>query len=655
MNFNAMQKDIFEKNLNSLKDLKLKEVFLQIQDTKFELLLGQDSLDINLKNTNGGGCLYKNTLKELDCLLAKYNENYPLYPVLYFYGFGNGILFKALLQNQNHKHFIVFENDLEIPWLIFHLLDFSTELQNDRLILLNTNTLTQEHFHILCHSTLSFQFSRLYFLELTSDYYEQFKDDVLQVNKNLIENFKEAISHNGNDPLDSLQGIEQFVFNLPIMITNPCYEDLIHKRKNLSQTAIIVSTGPSLTKQLPLLKKYAKKALIICADSAYSILAKNNIAPDYVCMLERAELTAEFFNHDFGDFDKDITFICATFIHPNAIKYLQEKKRKIILTMKPLNFALYCGLKNKFGFGTQGYSVAHMNYVLAANLGCKNIILIGQDLAYADNGDSHPSDYQNKANYETDIYKHTQVLAYGGKGLVKTHIIWLLFKTYFETLITKHSYIKTYNATEGGLRIEGTIEKPFEELCNTLLVQDISKPFAQINPLDKEKQNEFLLKAYARIYKSIFHCEELELIFTKEYNEFNSLYSELSHLELDKALDAANTLIERIDTLKTQFENFKNMQDIYEIFQPFLTQFELNLAKIFVLVPKTPEDAFNKSSLWIKEHLNFIQMAYAHINAQKKALLKNINPLENELQARKLDKYKQKIQTKKANDETYSH
>ena len=96
--------------------------------------------------------------------------------------------------------------------------------------------------------------------------------------------FKNAIIAQGNDPLDALQGIEQFVYNLPEMITHSTYKELLLKRKGASETAIIVSTGPSLTKQLPLLKEYASKATIFCADSSYPILAKWGIKPDYIFM-----------------------------------------------------------------------------------------------------------------------------------------------------------------------------------------------------------------------------------------------------------------------------------------------------------------------------------------------------------------------------------
>ncbi|EKS2639274.1 motility associated factor glycosyltransferase family protein, partial [Campylobacter coli] len=245
----------------------------------------------------------------------------------------------------------------------------------------------------------------------------------------LAENFKNSIVSYGNDPLDALQGIEQFVYNLPQMITHPSYKELLSKRKGISDTAIIVSTGPSLTKQLPLLKKYANKATIFCADSSYPILAKQGIKPDYVCMLERTEITAEFFNHDFGEFDKDIVFVCAGVVHPKTIEYLKNKT--FIITQKVLAFPYYINLKN-FCYAAVGFSVAHTLSYLATHLSHKNIIFIGQDLAYAENGNSHPDDYQNSANYESQMYEHILTTAYGGNGKVETHSIWLLFKNWFE-------------------------------------------------------------------------------------------------------------------------------------------------------------------------------------------------------------------------------
>ncbi|EAJ5915960.1 motility associated factor glycosyltransferase family protein, partial [Campylobacter jejuni] len=624
MTFTPTQKELFNKNIEALSNILLKESLKEIKSSKFELILGKDNLDINLKDTSDNTFLYENVIDEFNSMLNTYNDKYLLYPVLYFYGFGNGILYKALLQNKNHQHIVVFEKDIEIIWIMFHILDFSHELQNSRLMVLNTNKLEIQDYNELCSSKPFFQFSRIYFLELMSHYYERFHEDILGLNKKLAENFKNSIVSHGNDPLDALQGIEQFVYNLPQMITHPSYKELLSKRKGISDTAIIVSTGPSLTKQLPLLKKYANKATIFCADSSYPILAKHGIKPDYVCMLERTEITAEFFNNDFGEFDKDIVFVCSGVVHPKAIEYLKGRNRKYLIIPRYLYFPIYIKLKY-FDFLYNTPSVAHMSYFLSVLLNHKNIILIGQDLAYAENGNSHPDDYQNSANYESQMYEHILTEAYGGKKEIKTHEVWIFFKQILEAMIIKY-HITTYNCTEGGARIEGTIEKPFLWACENLLDKDLNKPFEKLEPLSLNKQNEFLLKAYYKVCKSIKHCRDFSKILSNDFEKIQSIY-----LSLNEKEEYLNLAIEKIDEFKNKLEDIKQMQDLYEILQPLRTQFELNLARIYVLNPKTKEDAFNKSILWIKEHLEFMELVYGHIKAQENALIKNILPLEEKL------------------------
>ncbi|EAL5996041.1 DUF115 domain-containing protein, partial [Campylobacter coli] len=482
MTFTPTQKELFNKNIEALNNILLKESLKEIKSSKFELILGKDNLDINLKDTsiknNGGGynenLLYQDPIKELQTMLNTYNDKYLLYPVLYFYGFGNGVLFKALLQNKNHQHIVVFEKDIEIIWIMFHILDFSHELQSARLMVLQTSSLDIEFFSNFCSSKPFFQFSRIYFLELMSHYYERFHEDVLELNKKLVQDFKDSILSHGNDPLDALQGIEQFVYNLPQMITHPSYKELLSKRKGISDTAIIVSTGPSLTKQLPLLKKYASKATIFCADSSYPILAKHNIKPDYVLSLERIPLTSEFFNNDFGEFDKDILFVLKSYVHPHTTKYLQKNNRNFMLVSTYASFINYLKLDD-FGYFNMGFSVANMNFLLAIHLKHKNIVLIGQDLAYAKDGLSHTKDYSNldkhEGHFQRDKNKYT-TQAYGDNGKVESSFVWTLFRHNFEQDVAnakKNYYITTYNCTEGGARIEGTIEKPFLWACENLL------------------------------------------------------------------------------------------------------------------------------------------------------------------------------------------
>ncbi|EAL2283620.1 motility associated factor glycosyltransferase family protein [Campylobacter coli] len=647
MTFTPTQKELFNKNIEALSNILLKESLKEIKSSKFELILGKDNLDINLKDTSDNTFIYENVIDELNSMLNTYNDKYLLYPVLYFYGFGNGILFKALLQNKNHQHIVVFEKDIEIIWIMFHILDFSSELQSARLMVLQTSSLDIEFFSNFCSSKPFFQFSRIYFLELMSHYYERFHEDILGLNKKLAENFKNSIVSHGNDPLDALQGIEQFVYNLPQMITHPSYKELLSKRKGISDTAIIVSTGPSLTKQLPLLKKYASKATIFCADSSYPILAKHGIKPDYVLSLERIPLTSEFFNNDFGEFDKDIVFIVKSVTHPHTIKYLQKNNRAFILVSTYASFIQYLKL-DYFGYFNMGFSVAHMNFLLTIHLKYKNIILIGQDLAYAKDGQTHSQGFihanLHNGDYERDLDKFSTT-AYGGNGKVQSSEIWTLFRHNFEKDIVNikmNYHITTYNCTEGGARIEGTIEKPFLWACENLLDKDLNKPFEKLEPLSLNKQNEFLLKAYYKVYQSIKHCRDFNDNFIKVYDKIKNSFMSLQNSQKNEIF--IQEIIQDIDKTKTQIDELYNTQkDLIQILGPLLTQFELNLARIYVLNPKTKEDAFNKSILWIKEHLEFMELVYGHIKAQENALIKNILPLEEKLKERKLDKWMERV------------
>ncbi len=647
MIFTPTQKELFNKNIEALSNILLKESLKKIKSSKFELILGKDNLDINLKDTSDNTFLYENVIDELNSMLNTYNDKYLLYPVLYFYGFGNGILFKALLQNKNHQHIVVFEKDIEIIWIMFHILDFSNELQSARLMVLETSSLDIELFSNFCSSKPFFQFSRIYFLELMSHYYERFHEDILGLNKKLAENFKNSIVSHGNDPLDALQGIEQFVYNLPSMITHPSYKELLSKRKGISDTAIIVSTGPSLTKQLPLLKKYANKATIFCADSSYPILAKHGIKPDYVCMLERTEITAEFFNHDFGEFDNGICFIIKSIVHPNAINYLTKKTDNFTIVSTYASFIQYLKL-DYFGYFNMGFSVAHMACYLSLHLNHKNIIFIGQDLAYAKDGQTHSQGFihanLHNGDYERDLDRFSTT-AYGGNGKVQSSEIWTLFRHNFEKDIVNikmNYHITTYNCTEGGARIEGTIEKPFLWACENLLDKDLNKPFEKLEPLSLNKQNEFLLKAYYKVYQSIKHCRDFNDNFIKVYDKIKNSFMSLQNSQKNEIF--IQEIIQDIDKTKTQIDELYNTQkDLIQILGPLLTQFELNLARIYVLNPKTKEDAFNKSILWIKEHLEFMELVYGHIKAQENALIKNILPLEEKLKERKLDKWMERV------------
>ncbi|EMY5895782.1 motility associated factor glycosyltransferase family protein, partial [Campylobacter coli] len=73
MIFTPTQKELFNKNIEALSNILLKESLKEIKSSKFELILGKDNLDINLKDNSGGGysenLLYQDPIKELQTML----------------------------------------------------------------------------------------------------------------------------------------------------------------------------------------------------------------------------------------------------------------------------------------------------------------------------------------------------------------------------------------------------------------------------------------------------------------------------------------------------------------------------------------------------------------------------------------------------------
>ncbi|OEW91209.1 PseE protein [Campylobacter jejuni] len=620
----------FEKNIKALGGSEYEILRKKLQDLKelrdFTFTQGKDNLDINIIKKRNLKKMYQDPVKELEKDL-KYFKDFARYPVLFFYGIGNGILYKILLQNKNLKRMIIFEKELELIFLAFNFVDFSKDLSLGRLIIVHQDDVTLPKIEKIFRLTGDL-FYRSYNLHIANNFYEEYKEDILKLNKLNILTIKNHNLMHGNDPKDAMQGIEQFVYNLPKLISHPSYKELLKKRKSAKETAIVVSTGPSLTKQLPLLKKYANKATIFCADSAYNILAREGIKPDYVCMLERDEIVAECFNNDFGKFDKDIIFLVASLVHKKTIDYLEKNKRNYMLILKGQPFARYLDLDD-YGYINAGMSVSHMAYECAENLGHKNIILIGQDLAYSEDGQTHSKGFihasWHNGDYERDFGKFT-TLAYGGEGKAESSEIWTLFRQIFENFIF-YSESKTYNCTEGGARIESAIERPFKEVCKDLLENEKDKNFKKLKALNTKEQVELGLKIYKKIKKNM----SLALNFQKECKKIKKQIHNLTH---GKSKLSLNELNQNIDKLKEKLSSQK-YSFLKEILGPTLHHEQSLLAPLYLKDIKDEADKQNKLFAWIYAHESLIENIIDLLEAQDKRLKIAILPLQNFLEKKK--------------------
>ncbi|MFY4755409.1 motility associated factor glycosyltransferase family protein [Campylobacter jejuni] len=554
-----MNKDLFLKNTQALFEVDqiLAYKLRALEKNDFKILQNENGINFIKDDVS----LYKNPNQDLLENLTLFKNKYKKYPVLFFYGFGNGMFYKALCENKNHKHIIVFEDELEILALALHLFDFSKELKNEKLILFHTPNITTAQLTTLFMYEYIQKSVKIFNLFVHSDFYLKFyAHQIQELNKKLIENIRFIVLAKGNDPYDSIIGIKHMLNNLPKLLNHGIFQNFLKERKQKIKNAIIVSTGPSLTKQLPLLKKYANKATIFCADSAYPILAKHDIKPDYVCMLERDDIVSKCFDNDFKEFDKGILFILVSVVHKEVIEFLERNNREYMLAHRPLHFAVSLNLK-EFGYIGVGASVANMAYELAASLRHENIIFIGQDLAYAEDGSSHPREHIY-GNEGEKIRGEVYTLAYGGEKQVRTQLTWNLFRQAFEKDIfwaKEKLKINTYNCTEGGARIEGAIEKPFKETCEALLKEDLEKPFDKPKILENNETKNKFLQTQKLLIKNV---EQSEKFIKKCQNELKKLDFELSKSQLN-----LQTLIKIKQNLLIFFKDFKRLKLFNELTQ----------------------------------------------------------------------------------------
>ncbi|ELL8022509.1 motility associated factor glycosyltransferase family protein, partial [Campylobacter jejuni] len=451
--------------------------------------------NLNIFDKTHNVFMYENLEEELNFFYQSILEKTPRYPFICIYGIGNALLIKNLAKH--YKHLFVFESEIELFILALSTLDLSEELKFYKIVLFDCAAEDLEiQIAMIFDQQSILEYLSLYEMFMGAHYYlKYYETSILALNELCIKSASVAIRNADITCFLPLLTHGQFLQNIPSMLTSIPFQRILSQRKNQFENAIVVSAGPSLAKQLPLLKAYQEKAVIFCADGALSMLEKEGIIPDYVTNLDFTDLAMKFFQNKEKLNQSIIALECAT--HPSLVRVLDNKS--VILRDDPLyqRFNL-----NDFGYIDTGTHVSHFSYTLALALGFKNIIMIGQDLAFDEEGNSHSKGFALGERIDHTLNLPTlQVPAYAGKGEVLTHITWNDYRIKLEYLFACNSKeAKFYNATEGGARIHFTEELSFKECCEKLLTK--FKPKFDIpKSLTKNRSDKLLAKFKEKIQK----------------------------------------------------------------------------------------------------------------------------------------------------------
>lgn len=348
---------------------------------------------------------------------------------------------------------------------------------------------------------------------------------------------------------------ETFIGNFDYCLNSTFLSDIKDSAKN--KPAIILSAGPSLEKNINLLKECKDKFFIISGGRTLSKLEKINVKPDLCVIIDGDEISY--------DIVKDNIKIDTPLVFCNATneKIVQEHIGKKIYDSTGIDFISPIIKKNQRGlFG--GGSVAHACINTAINIGCNPIILIGQDLAY-----TNDKVHANFCELTEDKYKHEEVLEniksendiyvddiYGNK--VRTSRSLNMFRENIEKIVKNNPNVKFINATEGGANIKGTEVITLREAINKYsLKENIEKNINLVETLsDDEKEMvlgefnksvEYLKEIKRKCNESIKLNKKIKDVYNrKDYKEYNTIDKKMQKLE-----DEINELYIKANYIKT--------------------------------------------------------------------------------------------------------
>jgi hypothetical protein len=603
--------DTLEKNLSELisKNTTLAAKLHAIKTNKrYEVFMDEkDPINVNLYDTQKESTLYET--KPVEEITARYEQimtKKSRYPFLVFYGMANGLLVKMF--TNIGKYVFVIEPDLEMIYIALSLFDFSNEIREDRLkISLEADISFVELNRVFADKEIK-AFLKTYDLEINHPYYFlHYQENIKRINKDIVAQISHIITGEGNDIQDSLIGLNHHLKHIPQMLESYTLESI---KKNINtKSAVIVSTGPSLAKQLPLLKEYQDYITILCIDASLPILQSEGIKPDLVFSLERVEATAKFYENLDKELLKDTIFMPASLVHPKTLENIGNMKKAII--MRPFSYTRMFRLK-KWGYIGIGMSAANMAFDFAYVAKFENVALIGQDLSFGADGKTH-SKGAIYGEEEQQYKKNTLSIPgyYGGE--VKTSKVWKMFLNFFvkDIPVYKEEGIGVYNCTEGGAYIDGADHIPFQEFLEKIVQKEQKKAILKGECVTKAKQEHYkkrvkkLIELYLKRLKWI--QGEVEATFLEVMKKIEMLErcndeERLEEIDFDEILRT----IDKIDKIKDIYETDNALVKFGNITNPLIVNAELELGRIMVRESNTDDEKKVKLIDWIYEHKSWL-------------------------------------------------
>lgn len=499
------------------------------------------------------------------------------------YGFGMIYHIKELVKNiGNETKILIIEPSISIFNQIIENIDVTDIIDNKNILIMIEDNLDKLRYFL--NTNVYWNNSHLVEYYTFSNYKKIFSDMEQKVNKMIYDHlYIQKIDRNTMIKFNR-DWQKNLLENMSVAIKSNFISQLegIFSDKPI----IIVSAGPSLNKNVELLRDIKNKAVIICVDTSLKVLLSKNINPDFIVTVDGGELNlAHFDNLEYDN----IPLIYMPTSHPKILK--KHKGVKIFAdNIVGYTRELFKEFDKEVGFLKLGGSVACIAFNIAVKLGADPIIFIGQDLAYTNNK-THAEGTKYARKSDSIKTKYFEVENIYGDKVLTGHDLYT-FLRWFENEILNDTSNRLYiDATEGGAKIEGTEIMTFRDAINKYCYKDIEVTRKIHEALDTDikfnlDELKLLIKKLQNMYNNleIIHKKSMDAI--KICNKIINIYSE------NKNSDNIGPKLNRLDNIdkyiKQKQEEFNMINHLIKpiVYKVFLENTEANTSKDDISIMK---------------------------------------------------------------------
>lgn len=515
--------------------------------------------------------------------------------VIYFYGIGLGYGYEALknwLKIKPTHHVVFLEDQLEVLYYFFHT-ELATQLLKDGQVTL---------FYFKSYENDVHRFSQLHslFLRRHLDFFvlpyyslrrEQESFNLCYL---ILHNFSLTNEIHTEYQTGQFGFLKNFYPNLLKLSDSYLGNYLFKEFKNIP--AIICGAGPSLKKNIQLLKSLSSHALIFAGGSALNVLNEENVMPHFGLGIDpNSEQTHRLLtNHTFHlpYFYRQRVNHAAIDLIPGPKIYISGSHNKLANWFeKELNISI--------SSIDEGHNVVNFCTEIASLLGCNPIIFVGLDLAYlpkeaageeietyAKGIQTHPLWIEKSKPYQVNSQERLVNRFDIHNQLVQTRWDWISEAVWISHFAKTHPTIEFINATEGGIGFTNIANLSLQKVKKSYLLKEydltswIHTAIQNAPKATTKYQVIAVMQAMqASLQDSLLVCQNL----LKEKNEQLQSTSEMSPVFYTYQTILAEDHLEKElayqHFLKTFDQHFNYLNEAKNLLSPpsssfFLNQFE---------------------------------------------------------------------------------